>query len=155
MSFGASQKGEKMKLKLILPALAVLALLSAIPAAAQTYTQTVPKTCLASGYYPVSLLSQFNCSGITYPGSVSVYLNRLEFEVFTPSWAIPSLNSEITVTAFTLPVGTTPGTISLTWTGTDTNGVEHNGSFNAQWTETKRGAWYYPIVQTSTLVISQ
>ena len=131
-----------------------IAFLGTIRTNAQTtYTQAEPKTCNASGYHPITSFAQFDCRGVTYNGGIEWFVP--EFEIFTAGWSISSLHSELTVDYFTTPSGASAGTFGFHWSGTDTTGTAHNGSVTGTWVETKRGAWYYPIIKESTLVINE
>jgi hypothetical protein len=146
--------------RLFLLAVLTLFFLGATSLQAQTvYNTTAPFTCLGVSHYPITNFGGFDCRGVSYHdsnGKLGAETFVPEFEIFTPSWSISSLHSNLIVTSFKTPENGEPGTFSYTWSGTDTNGNPHNGTATGTWTEiTDWRGWYHAVIRSSSLTVDQ
>jgi hypothetical protein len=157
---------------------AALALLVVSAAHAQTTYQAsnVPFTCNAATAANVPLSrGMFFCRGVYFENKTIELFFGSQFELFTTAWTVGPYTATQSLTEFTqpspvscpikmpgyvtgCPAGTVPGTLSFNWSGTDTNGAQHNGSVSATWTNVQycggTRCWYHPVLGTVSLTVN-
>jgi len=118
----------------------------------------------ATGKYPISSPHQFNCNGVpvlqsgTRVGTVQISNAGGWIQVHAPGIADPNqyLLSKFTpdMSQFTVPSGTTPGTVAWSWEITDFSGAVFHGTIVSTWTDVKDWlGWHYPDMVSGTLVV--
>ena len=165
--------------KLLWGLLLLLLLLPCTSWAQTTYQAShMPFVCNAATGANVPLSwGMFFCRGIYFnSNSIELFFGS-QFELYTPDWTDGPYTSSQHLTTFTqpnptscpvrqpgyitgCPEGTVPGTLSFNWTGTDGNGVQHNGIVSASWTNVQycgggRYCWYHPVLNEVSLTINQ
>lgn len=120
----------------------------------------------------------FNCRGVFYSsGAIELFFNggTMLANVFTPGWSIS--NAQLSLTSFTQPNPTfcqlpstriagcpdnsTPGAFSFSFSGSGSDGLEHNVTVNGTWFNIQYpcggcrsgGAWYAPTLETAALTV--
>jgi hypothetical protein len=149
----------------------------AVPTKAQTYTTNTPFPChgasLQQYWYETLKLDGFNCWGIeVYDDSgtpkATYYFNGQSanrFEVYIPGQNGFSVAYGTFIgTSFTDPkpgctIAACAGKFEFTWSGPDTNGVQHSGSVSGEWVNYQicggRGCQYWaPKLLSSALTLN-
>lgn len=180
-----------MKLKLLAVMLLGLVAFASTSKAQTTYTLNKAFNCDAASAYPVQTLAEFICkinNPVPYPIVLPNFLdtngNKVAFyfwaginRVYVITSAFTVYNATYQLTEFTVgknPDGSVPtcrygvpcvgpfGTLTFTWSGTDTNGNPRNGSASWQWENflqtggAAREPWYHPQLQPgSTVTVNQ
>jgi hypothetical protein len=141
-----------------------IALVAPITMNAQNeYNLTNPVVCPGASSQAITTFTQFDCTGLFYEGNqIEVYFNAETwpqiFEIWTPEFSVNQYNSSMKLTQFTQPSGSTPGTVTFSWTGVDSNGVVHSGTWTGTWIShlvRSNRYWYHPEIETSVLTINQ
>lgn len=159
--------------------LLMFASLSAIQCNAQTtyQQQNVPFACDAATLAQVPLtFGMFSCRGMFYAdNTIELFFWGSRIELFQNGIIIGPYNTSISLTDFTQPVpaycpvrnrvsgcpnGTEPGTLTFSYSGTDSNGNQHSGLVTATWINVQscgggRFCWYRPIIESSSITINQ
>jgi len=128
---------------------------------AQTYTQSQPFGCDMASAHPITAFSQFACRGINYGSGVELFFwggTPARIELFTLDYTVVS--SSVTLTAFSVPTSTDPGTFAFEWAGADSSGNQYSGTVYGTWTNHQvcggRGCyWWRPVIGSSVLTINQ
>jgi hypothetical protein len=138
-----------------IPALVVLACLSA-HTQTTTYPQSnVPFVCHAASKHRITSFYEFQCRGLYYNNDNIEFFfqggSRIEFAQASP---LESGSGSITsVPVFTLP-GHVPGTFKANWEFTDQHRVVHTGSTFGTWVElVDHLGWHHPKLLSSSITV--
>ena len=122
-----------------------------------TYQQSnLPFVGNAAQRYPIKDLSQFVCRGLYFnDDNIEFFMQgagKVLFSQSTPALVAPGT---MTVTGFTLPQQSTPGTFAFDWSVKDSDGVVlATGSCVGTWMQFAFGGYYHPKLLTNSLTVN-